>query len=201
MNGRKKSSRVSLISEKNDQNSRKSIFDNSKLNEEQETKEIQSLQIIPHNNKKTSILPRNHSSTLQTAKSEFQKENKKSFSKLFDDKTNLLQLENENKPNSKRKSISNIVSNVETPTFDAKLKSSDDFNKEDHLNPSLKNIPEEPAFLVFQEKKHSSMILDRNEFLDESEKFDSDYSGNSLSEPEEEFIFSETTLGKKEVCL
>ena len=199
MNGRKKSSRGSLISEKNDQNSRKSILDNSKLNEEPETKEIQSLQNIPHN-KKASIFPRNHSSTLQIAKSEFLKENKKSFSKLFDDKKNLLQLENENKPNSKRKSISNIVSNVETPTFDAKLKCIDDFNKEDHLNPSLNDIPEEPAFLIFQEKKHSSMILDRNEFLDESEKFDSDYSGNSLSEPEEEFIFSETVLGKKEVC-
>lgn len=194
-NGLKKSSRGSLISDKNDQkNSRKSILDNSKLNDESEAKEIQSLQIIPQN-KKTAILPRNHSSTIQAAKLEFSKENKKSHSIFFDAKKNSLQLENDNKPNNKKKLISNIVCNVETPTFDTKL----NCEEVDHLNPSLKNIPEESVFQIFQEKKHSSMILDRNEFLDESEKFDSDYSGDSLSEPEEEFIFSETVLGKKEV--
>lgn len=200
INGQKKSSRGSLISERNNQNSQKTILDNSKLNEEPETNEIQSLQSFPHK-KKSNILPRNHSSTIQTPNYEFSKENKKSFRKIFEEKSNLLQLENENKPNNKRKSISNIGKNVETPTFDPKLKCDDDFNKENHLNPSLKNIPEESAFLNFQEKKHSSMIFYRNEFLDESVKFDSDYSGNNLSQPEEEFIFSETVLGKKEVWL
>jgi hypothetical protein len=197
MNGRKKSSRCSLMSERTDQdlkNSQKSILETSKQNEE-----VHSLPAIPQSLKEPSIL-RNHSSLIQPSKPFDSKTNKKSASSFFNSKNKQETEKSTQKPSSftktNKKSILSVLDNVQTPTFDdAKMKVGYNL-MENNLNGSLNDIPEESPF---PEKRHSSMVLSRNEAFDDSQEYDNDYSGDSLSEPDEEVIFSETFIGKKEV--